>query len=159
MLECAALSRAMLIATSAPTGTTLQVPSPFGSENLIPHYRLLLATDDEYSDGMQVFVLSSETNKSSSSERVRCGEYENPPIPEMLGNRAMHEPHPEKSATMIAIGLSRRKQSWKSTWTNCTRQISFVTHRGYNIHCMHVLNTRSSDRAIGGWNLAIVSYL
>lgn len=96
MLECAALSRAMLIATSAPTGTTLQVPSPFGSENLIPHYRLLLATDDEYSDGMQVFVLSSETNKSSSSERVRCGEYENPPIPEMLGNRAMHEPHPEK---------------------------------------------------------------
>ena len=98
MLECAALSRAMLIATSAPTGTTLQVPSPFGSENLIPHYRLLLATDDEYSDGMQVFVLSSETNKSSSSERARCGQYENPPIAEIVGNRAIHEPYPEKKS-------------------------------------------------------------
>jgi len=61
--KCGELTHELLVAARAPAGATLHVPSPFIHDYSMPHYRILLLSEDPtpYDTGnIEIFIVSSD---------------------------------------------------------------------------------------------------
>jgi len=61
--KCRELTHELLVAARAPAGATLHVPSPFIHDYSMPHYRILLLSEDPapYDTGnIEIFIVSSD---------------------------------------------------------------------------------------------------
>ncbi len=60
--KCSQLTHELLVAARAPDGATLHVPSPFLHDYSMPHYRILLLSEDIASHdtgSIEIFIVSS----------------------------------------------------------------------------------------------------
>merc|ERR1712159_519130 len=61
--KCSQLTHELLVAARAPAGATLHVPSPFLHDYSMPHYRILLLSEDIASHdtgSIEIFIVSSD---------------------------------------------------------------------------------------------------
>lgn len=90
IIESDELLRDLLIAVRAPVGTTLQLPNPYTGDTSTPQHRILIKAESEYSNNIEVFVLSTGCSGAEANF-----------------NNAIYK---EQSTSQLATGQGRTKQ-------------------------------------------------